>query len=390
MSAGFQEVAFITGSRDKPSAKYFIGSGKADEINQYIVAHSVAVVIFNHDLTPSQERNLERLFKRHVLDRSGLILDIFAKRARTFEGKLQVERAQVEHQSTRLVRGWTHLERQKGGIGVRGGPGETQLEVDRRLLAKRLKTIDQRLEKVRSQRKQSRRSRERAAVPLISLVGYTNAGKSSLFNRLTASSVYVADKLFATLDPTLRKLELTGFGHVILADTVGFIRKLPHSLIDAFHATLEETVEADLLLHVVDAADDDRQAHIESVETVLNEIGATTIPQLQIYNKVDLIANWQPRIDRDEKGKPWRVSVSAATGAGMELLAQAVMELLSNQVIECAVIVPSSEGKLRAALYALSAVQSEDYTAAGDWRLQLRLSLREYERLRIFKLQLQG
>jgi GTP-binding protein HflX len=259
-----------------------------------------------------------------VLDRTGLILDIFAQRARTHEGKLQVELAQLQHMSTRLVRGWTHLERQKGGIGLRG-PGETQLETDRRLLRARIKSITARLEKVRRQREQGRRARSRAELPTLSLVGYTNAGKSTLFNTLTGAQAYAADQLFATLDPTLRRIELSGVGALVLADTVGFIRHLPHDLVAAFRATLEETCKADLLLHVVDAQDRDKQAHIAQVNEVLREIGADSIPQIQVFNKIDL-TEVEPRLERDEHGEPDRVWVSAVTGAGLELLTEALTE----------------------------------------------------------------
>ena len=288
LSAGGDPVAFIMGSRDVPHARTFVGSGKLEEIAAAVAEHEAQIVMFNHSLSPSQERNLERELKCRVLDRTGLILDIFAQRARTHEGKLQVELAQLEHMSTRLVRGWTHLERQKGGIGLRG-PGETQLETDRRLLRARIKSIQGRLLKVRKQRDQGRRARRRAELPTLSLVGYTNAGKSTLFNRLTDSEVYAADQLFATLDPTLRRLDLDNIGPVVMADTVGFIAHLPHKLVAAFKATLEETLNADLLLHVIDAATEQRDEHIHQVNDVLEEIGARDIPQLQVYNKLDLL-----------------------------------------------------------------------------------------------------
>ncbi|MEQ8802460.1 MAG: ribosome rescue GTPase HflX, partial [Haliea sp.] len=286
LSAGGDPVAFVMGSRSVPDSRTFVGSGKLQEIADEVQLHEAEIVMFNHALSPSQERNLERELKCRVLDRTGLILDIFAQRARTHEGKLQVELAQLQHMSTRLVRGWTHLERQKGGIGLRG-PGETQLETDRRLLRARIKSIQGRLQKVQRQRDQGRRSRRRAEVPTIELVGYTNAGKSTLFNRLTGSSVFAADQLFATLDPTLRRLDLEEAGPVILADTVGFIAHLPHKLVEAFKATLEETVSADLLLHVIDVAAEAREDNIHQVEAVLEEIGAADIPLLQVYNKLD-------------------------------------------------------------------------------------------------------
>src|SRR5690606_12156913 len=296
-SAGADTVGFVSVARHQPSAKFLIGSGKVEELRDLVREGEVELVIFNHTLTPSQERNLERALECRVLDRTGLILDIFAQRARTHEGKLQVELAQLEHMSTRLVRGWTHLERQKGGIGLRG-PGETQLETDRRLLRVRIRQIKQRLEKVRGQREQARRGRRRADIQLVSLVGYTNAGKSTLFNALTQSSVYAADQLFATLDPTLRRLELDDLGPVVLADTVGFIRHLPHKLVESFRATLEESSNADLLLHVIDAHEPERDEQIEQVLAVLTEIGAHELPILEVYNKVDLLEGIEPQIQR--------------------------------------------------------------------------------------------
>ena len=287
LSAGADIVALANVARHQPTAKFLIGSGKVEELRDLVKAEEADLVIFNHTLTPSQERNLERVFECRVLDRTGLILDIFAQRARTHEGKLQVELAQLEHMSTRLVRGWTHLERQKGGIGLRG-PGETQLETDRRLLRVRLRQIKARLDKVRSQREQARRGRKRADVPSVSLVGYTNAGKSTLFNALTSSEVYAADQLFATLDPTLRRLELSDIGPIVLADTVGFIRHLPHKLVEAFRATLEESSNSDLLLHVIDAHEPERMAQIEQVMAVLGEIGAEGLPILEAVSYTHL------------------------------------------------------------------------------------------------------
>ena len=288
ISAGGDPAAYIMGSRSAPDPRTFVGSGKLDEIAREVDAHGAEIVMFNHALSPSQERNLETELKCRVLDRTGLILDIFAQRARTHEGKLQVELAQLQHMTTRLVRGWTHLERQKGGIGLRG-PGETQLETDRRLLRARIRTISARLEKVRKQRNQGRRSRIRAEIPTVSLVGYTNAGKSTLFNRVTASSVYVADQLFATLDPTLRRVSVESVGPIVLADTVGFIAHLPHNLVEAFKATLEETLSAQILIHVVDASDSEKERNMGEVQDVLAEIGAQDIPQLQVFNKLDLL-----------------------------------------------------------------------------------------------------
>jgi len=327
LAAGAKIVTLITGTRHAPESKFFIGSGKAKEIQDTVANHKVDLVLFNHDLSPAQERNLEQLFQCRVLDRTGLILDIFAQRARTFEGKLQVELAQLQHIATRLIRGWTHLERQRGGIGLRG-PGETQLETDRRLIRNRIKTISKRLEKVRKQREQGRRARRRSHLMTISIVGYTNAGKSTLFNNLTGSNAFVANQPFATLDPTLRRMRLPNGEFVILADTVGFIRHLPHDLVDAFRATLEETRDADLLLHIVDAHNTDKQERIAEVETVLNQIGADHVPQLMVYNKIDLVPGTEPRLERKQNGHPKRVWVSSVTGDGISLLQEALIELV--------------------------------------------------------------
>ncbi|MFC5696884.1 ribosome rescue GTPase HflX [Pseudomonas sp. GCM10022186] len=379
-SAGADTVAFVSVSRHQPTAKYLIGSGKVDELHDLVKAEKAELVIFNHTLTPSQERNLERAFECRVLDRTGLILDIFAQRARTHEGKLQVELAQLNHMSTRLVRGWTHLERQKGGIGLRG-PGETQLETDRRLLRVRIRQIKQRLEKVRSQREQARRGRKRADIPAVSLVGYTNAGKSTLFNALTTSEVYAADQLFATLDPTLRRLELEDLGPIVLADTVGFIRHLPHKLVEAFRATLEESSNADLLLHVIDAHEPERMAQIEQVLAVLGEIGAEGLPMLEVYNKVDLLENVEPHIQRDEDGKPERVWLSARDGSGLGLLEQAVAELLGEDLFVGTLRLPQRFGRLRAQFFAMGAVQTEEHNEVGDILLAVRLPRVELNRL---------
>ncbi|EIK43382.1 putative GTP-binding protein [Cellvibrio sp. BR] len=372
LSAGGDPVAFLTGSRIVPTAKFLISTGKLQELQQLVVDNGAELVIFNHTLTPSQERNLERELQCRVLDRTGLILDIFAQRARTFEGKLQVELAQLRHSATRLIRGWTHLERQKGGIGLRG-PGETQLETDRRLLRNRIGQIEQRLEKVRSQREQGRRSRQRAAIPTVSLVGYTNAGKSTLFNRITGADVYAENKLFATLDPTMRRIELSDVGAVVLADTVGFISHLPHRLVEAFKATLEEASNSTLLLHVIDSAAEERLRNIEQVELVLEEIEAADLPQLRVYNKVDLLADTGPHIDRDETGKPIAVWLSAQTGAGCELLNQAISEVLGKELVSGCLVVPPTQGRLRAMLYAQQAVVSENHRADGASLLQVRI-----------------
>ena len=380
-SAGVKTLTIVTGSRDKPDPRYFVGKGKLEEI-QFELEHGEAdVVLFNHALSPSQQRNLEALFECRVVDRTGIILDIFAQRARTHEGKLQVELAQLEYMSTRLVRGWTHLERQKGGIGLRG-PGETQLESDRRLLRDRIKTITARLERVRKQRNQGRKARTKAEIPTISLVGYTNAGKSTLFNRVTEADVFAADKLFATLDPTLRKLQLPDIGNAILVDTVGFIRHLPHKLVDAFRATLEETCSASLLLHVIDCHDENRLDNIEQVELVLSEIGANDIPSLKVYNKLDLLDDdREARIDRNEDGMPIRVWVSAYTGSGVELLHEAITELLATEIVHQRIRLSPKDGKLRALFYSASVVLDEQADEFGGASLEVRLQRADYERI---------
>jgi len=379
-SAGVEPVTMVTGNRKQPSPRFFVGEGKLEEIRDAVAASEADVVLFNHALSPSQERNIERELQCRVLDRTGVILDIFAQRARTHEGKLQVELAQLEHMSTRLIRGWTHLERQKGGIGLRG-PGETQLETDRRLLRERIKSIHKRLEKVRKQRDQGRRARKRADISTLSLVGYTNAGKSTLFNRITTSSVYAADQLFATLDPTLRRLELPDIGPVVVADTVGFIRHLPHKLVEAFRATLEETRQATLLLHVIDCHDSRRDENIEQVENVLAEIGADEIPQLQVFNKIDLLDDFVPRIDRNEEGIPVRAWVSAVTGAGMDLLFDAIVERLAEDVVHHFILLGPADGKLRALLHEAGSVLSEEHRETGDTVVEVRLQNRDWLQL---------
>ncbi len=379
-SAGVNELTVVSGKRSTPHPKFFVGSGKAEEIADAVRLYEADVVLFNHSLSPSQEKNIEALCQCRVIDRTTLILDIFAQRARTHEGKLQVELAQLRHISSRLIRGWTHLERQKGGIGLRG-PGETQLETDRRLLRERIVNIRKRLEKVEKQRQQGRRSRTRAELPTLSLVGYTNAGKSTLFNVLTHSEVYAADQLFATLDPTLRRIELEGVGGVILADTVGFIRHLPHDLVAAFKATLTETREAELLLHVVDISDDRRSENIEQVEFVLSEIEADEVPQLIICNKIDNLDDVEPRIDRDDQGRPIRVWLSAQANVGIDLFFIALAERLGNHVVQKQIAIPPSEGKLRGVLYKLNCIKDESYDEQGVCHLLIKLPKREWDRL---------
>jgi len=379
-SAGAEAVATVTGRMRVPEPKYFVGSGKAEAIRDAVAAEGAELVLFNHGLSPAQERNLERLLRCRVLDRTGLILDIFAQRARTHEGKLQVELAQLQHLSTRLVRGWTHLERQKGGIGLRG-PGETQLETDRRLLGERIKQIHRRLARVRRQRNQGRRGRRRAELPTVSLVGYTNAGKSTLFNLLTGAGVFAEDQLFATLDPTLRRVELGEGRAAILADTVGFIRHLPHDLVAAFRSTLEETREADLLLHVVDAAGERREATVGAVNGVLAEIGAQDIPQLQVYNKIDLLPGFAPRIDRDAQGRPWRVWMSSRTGAGRDLLLAAIAECLPVERVRERLCLPPAAARLRARLYALGGVCAERVHDDGALEVEVDLARADWDAL---------
>lgn len=371
-SAGLNVVGSITAPRQSPDAQFFVGKGKADEIAFEAGELDADVVIFNHPLTPAQERNLDKHVGLRVIDRIGLILDIFAQRARSYEGKLQVELAQLQHLSTRLIRGWTHLERQKGGIGLRG-PGETQLETDRRLVGFRIKLINQRLEKVRKQRNLSRQQRQKNDVPVISLVGYTNAGKSTLFNRLSGAGVRAADQLFATLDPTLRRVELNSGRTVILTDTVGFIRDLPHDLIESFQATLEEVREADLLIHVIDVDHEQRQERIDEVNKVIEMINAENVPQIEVYNKIDKYPEQTAHKDDSEHYPHSRVWLSSHTGEGIELLRDVIVQQLSQERTPLQLSLPVTAGQLRAKLFDLGAVRQDDENEKGGWTMQVEL-----------------
>jgi len=379
-ATGARIMGFLGGFRRVPDPRLFIGPGKADELKVLLETQGAELVIFDHGLSPAQERNLERHLRCRVVDRTGLILDIFAQRARSFEGKLQVELAQLRHLSTRLVRGWTHLERQKGGIGLRG-PGETQLESDRRLIGKRISRLNKRLERIVSQRAQGRRARERAALATVSLVGYTNAGKSTLFNRLTRSAVYEADQLFATLDPTLRRLPLPRGATLILADTVGFINRLPHELVAAFRSTLEETRTADLLLHVVDASGARHVGCITDVQEVLTEIGAGDIPQIQVFNKLDQLSDPEPRSERDAQGRVDRVWISARTGAGIDLLLDALREHFHEEHLPRWILLGPEEGALRAWFFTHAQVLSDRVTDQGGWEMEVVVPRIELDRL---------
>jgi GTP-binding protein HflX len=389
-SAGTLAVGVVLASRPRPDPKYFVGSGKAEEIKACAEEHNADVVLVDQTLSPSQERNLEKLTNRRVLDRNGLILDIFAQRARSFEGKLQVELAQLSHLSSRLVRGWTHLERQKGGIGLRG-PGETQLETDRRLVGKRIRTLKGRLDKLARQRDTSRHVRREVPVPTVALVGYTNAGKSTLFNALTGSATYVADQLFATLDPTVRQIKLAGVGEVVLADTVGFVRALPHELVAAFRSTLQEARDADLLLHVVDASDPLRNERIDQVREVLKNIGAGEIRELLVFNKVDLLDDAapttatpgfsRPQIIVDQDGVAAQAWVSAATGAGLEELRHAVAHAVRPNQVRRTLHVQLTAAAVRSDLYRRNAIRAERQFDDGSWELDVELDLTEVAKL---------
>lgn len=383
-SAGVTPLVIIEGSRQQPHQRYFVGTGKLDEIKSIIETHPVDVILFNHSLNPSQEKNIEQALNCRTLDRTGVILDIFAQRARSFEGKLQVELAQLNHMATRLVRGWTHLERQKGGIGLRG-PGETQLETDRRLLGDRIRQLRKKLEKVKNQREQSRRSRKRSKIATISLIGYTNAGKSTLFNQLCNENIYAKDQLFATLDPCFRKITLDNNQNFVLADTVGFIRQLPHDLIEAFQATLQEVKEADLLLHVIDLSNDEKDEYIQQVDNVLSQVGAQDVPQILVYNKIDCVSSAQnkihPQLIRDENDKVKQVYVSAQTGEGMDLLLQAINEFLSVSHQCYHIKLEVHQAKVRAEIYCSTEVISEQHLEDGGCYLEINCAVSVFQQL---------
>jgi GTPase len=378
-SAGTVSVGTVLATRARPDPKYFVGSGKAEEIHAFAEAQHADLVLVDQTLTPSQERNLEKLTGRRVLDRNGLILDIFAQRARSFEGKLQVELAQLSHLATRLVRGWTHLERQKGGIGLRG-PGETQLETDRRLIAKRIRTLRSRLEKLDRQRDTGRHVRREVPVPTVALVGYTNAGKSTLFNALTGSDSFVADQLFATLDPTVRRVKLAGVGEVVLADTVGFVRALPHELIAAFRSTLQEARDADLLLHVVDASDPLRNERIDQVREVLKGIGAGDIRELLVFNKIDLSGD-EPRSIEGADGVVTQVWVSAVNGSGLDVLREALAHAVRPNQVRRTFHLQLQAAGVRSELYTRNAVRAERQREDGSWDMDVELDLAEVAKL---------
>ena len=377
-SAGAVVVDEVVSARKRPDARYFIGRGKVDELRDSIAANKAELVISGAELSPSQERNLERELQCRVLDRAGLILDIFAQRARSFEGKLQVELAQLRHLSTRLVRGWTHLERQKGGIGLRG-PGETQLETDRRLLGARIRQLNSRLEQVDTRRSMNRRNRERAEIPTVALVGYTNAGKSTLFNALTGAGVYVEDQLFATLDPTVRSLELPNGRNIVLADTVGFVRDLPHELIAAFRSTLQEAREADLILHLIDASDRNRWQRVRQVNSVLKQLDADRVPQIRVYNKIDKLDR-TPRVANNRDGEGRAVWLSAANGEGIAMLLDAISNRLRRETLHGIIHLHPSQGRQRAKLFELGAVLSEVTTEDGGWEIELKMVERDLKR----------
>ncbi|WGE76377.1 GTPase HflX [Actinobacillus equuli subsp. haemolyticus] len=379
-SAGVEILATLTTSRSAPHIKYFVGQGKADEIAQAVEELGATVVLVNHELSPSQTRNLQALCECRVVDRTGLILDIFAQRARSHEGKLQVEPAQLKHLATRLVRRLGNQDQQKGGaVGLRG-PGETQLETDRRLIKVRIQQLQNRLEKVNKQRSQNRKTRQKADIPTVSLVGYTNAGKSTLFNTITNAGVYAADQLFATLDPTLRRMQIQDVGTTILADTVGFIRFLPHDLVSAFKSTLQETTEASLLLHVIDAADDRKNENIDAVNQVLDEIGALEIPTLLVYNKVDKLEGVMPYIERNDDGKPVAVYLSAQANQGIDLLYEAIRECLRNELVCEKVLLPATAGQIYTQFHLQHCIKNESFNQFGDRLVEVEVDLVQWNK----------
>lgn len=381
-SAGMAVVGLIESARRDPHPKTMVGSGKVDEIKVASEAAGANLVLFSEDLSSTQERNLEGALDLRVLGRTGLILEIFAQRARTHEGKLQVELAQLEHSASRLVRGWTHLDRQRGGAGAGlGGAGETQLEADQRLLAARNKKIKERLERVQRQRHQSRRARARSETATVALAGYTNAGKSTLFNRLTQSAVHAADQLFATLDPTLRQISLPLTGKAVISDTVGFIRALPHGLVESFKATLEEVTEATLILHVVDASAGEKQERMDAVNGVLSEIGAREVPQLLILNKSDIQGVTGPLVRRDAAGKPYSVQVSSLTGVGLPELLSCIDELISDDVVTTVLTLKPEQGMIRAKCFELASVIEEVMDENGTIAMRLRIEKKNLARL---------
>jgi GTP-binding protein HflX len=378
ISAGALVAGELISSRKRPDPRYFIGKGKLEELKTLVRENRAELVISCASLSPSQERNLERELNCRVLDRAGLILDIFAQRARSFEGKLQVELAQLQHMATRLVRGWTHLERQKGGIGLRG-PGETQLETDRRLINARIRQLNERLKAVDARRSMNRRNRLRAETPTVALVGYTNAGKSTLFNALTDAGVYVKDQLFATLDPTIRRLDLPEGEHVLLADTVGFIRDLPHELVAAFKSTLQEAREADLILHLIDASDPNRWQRVRQVNSVLKQLDADQVPQIRVYNKIDKLDRGA-RMTNNRPGAGRSLRLSAVTGEGLPQLRDAIVNRLRQKTTQCSVHLQSAQGRQRAKLFELGAVLNERVLEDGSWSLDLRMAEKDLRR----------
>ena len=380
LSSGLNIVDTITVKRNFTKAQFFIGTGKVDELSDIVSEHEIDLVIFSLELSPSQERNLEKALKCQVMDRTGLILDIFALRASSFEGKLQVELAQLRHLSTRLVRGWTHLERQKGGIGLRG-PGETQLETDKRLISIRIKNINKRLAKVHKQHDLGRKSRLKKELPMISLVGYTNAGKSTLFNRLTNANVYADDKLFATLDSTIRRVILPAAGEAVIADTVGFIRDLPHELVEAFKSTLEETRQANVLLHVVDASDANNRDKIEQVEDIIEQIDAQNIPSIIVMNKIDEIGDFSPRVDKDNDGNIYRVWLSAHSGEGIDLIYKALSQSLSGMMTCARIQLDVQSAFIRSEIHKIGFIEKEIMNEFGQWLLEINVTRHYLERL---------